>query len=163
LFGHICRLHEDTPARIAMDRFYIFKVPEPYHRNGLPIKQPTSLPKTLNEDLRRIYSTQANNNLKLVTHEDLKNLIQLAQDRNKWNELVAYVTTKYQDEQIYKLSHSQINTSNQQISAPRIRKWTDHIKDLEETQESPQQRRRISDEEMEKIITRIVEGDFMEI
>jgi len=162
LFGHICRLDQATPARIAMERYFIFQSPDIHAKAGR-MKPATSLPKILNQDLKKAQVYLRNQNIKLVTMKDLHDVIELAQDRIKWTQLVEDITAEYQDEQIRKQSHNQIKLSRRPNNEPRTRKWTDRIKDKEEAEEPPVRRRRINEDEMEEIINQIVQGDFMEI
>ena len=79
LFGHILRLHIDTPAQRSMDFF--FEESKACKFRGRPR---VNLPWTLNDDLTRYSGTD----LRLKTAEDLWKLRELAQDRKKWSELV---------------------------------------------------------------------------
>ena len=84
LFGHVLRLPNDSPAQLAMD-FYFEKPRDKERYKG---QCRTTLPVVLNKDI-----IEANKHTKLpttqfITNGDLFNLRQLANDKNKWKEIV---------------------------------------------------------------------------
>ncbi|GFN77102.1 cysteine-rich protein 2-binding protein [Plakobranchus ocellatus] len=80
LFGHILRRDRNIPANKAM-LFYFW---DNKRARGRP---QTTLPITLNNDLKKLVATK----LELTTQTDLYTLRLIAEDRLKWNALVAEI------------------------------------------------------------------------
>ncbi|GFN98425.1 hypothetical protein PoB_002493100 [Plakobranchus ocellatus] len=80
LFGHVLRRDRNIPANKAM----LFYFSDNKRARGRP---PTTLPITLNNDLKKLVATK----LELTTQTDLDILRLIAEDRPKWNALVAEI------------------------------------------------------------------------
>lgn len=82
LFGHILRRDRDIPAFKAM-QFYFNKSPTDKNFRG---RERTTLPTTLARDLDRMFVGDHTycKHLKLRNAQDLEDLRNEAQDRNKW-------------------------------------------------------------------------------
>ena len=79
-FGHVLRLHEETPAKRALKE--VFK---PYHRpvGHPPITWISQIMKDLNE-------TRKHHNIsKKLKNETLKSLTELAKNRQTWQQEIA--------------------------------------------------------------------------
>ncbi|GFO11693.1 hypothetical protein PoB_003819800 [Plakobranchus ocellatus] len=80
LLGHVLRRDRNIPANKAM-LFY-------FSDNKRARRRPqTTLPITLNNDLKKLVATK----LELTTQTDLDTLRLIAEDRPKWNALVAEI------------------------------------------------------------------------
>ena len=79
LFGHVLRLHRETPAQRSMD-FY-FEGSKASKFRGRPR---VNLPWKLNDDLVRYSGTE----MRLTSADDLRKLRDFAQERNRWADLV---------------------------------------------------------------------------
>ncbi|GFO01732.1 hypothetical protein PoB_002823700 [Plakobranchus ocellatus] len=79
LFGHVLRRDRNIPANKAM----LFYFSDNKRARGRP---QTTLPITLNNDLKRVATK-----LELTTQTDLDTLRLIAEDRPKWNALVAEI------------------------------------------------------------------------
>ena len=82
LFGHTLRLNENTPARKAMAYYF---VKDHDGRTGKRVTVPTALSDE--------YNDAGGNEIK--SREEYEAVVQLAQDRGVWKELVQKVTDKY--------------------------------------------------------------------
>ncbi|GFO40470.1 hypothetical protein PoB_006697500 [Plakobranchus ocellatus] len=80
LFGHVLRRDRNIPANKAM----LFYFSDNKRARGRP---QTTLPITLNNDLKKLVATK----LELTTQTDLDTLRLIAEDRPKWNALVAEI------------------------------------------------------------------------
>ena len=78
LFGHILRSNLDTPANIAMNNYF-----DNTNTTKFKGRPRTTLPTTLNQDIKRTKLTQYNIE-QLKTKEDLENLREIAIDRHEW-------------------------------------------------------------------------------
>ncbi|GFO50534.1 hypothetical protein PoB_007703900 [Plakobranchus ocellatus] len=82
LFGHVLRRDRNIPANKAM----LFYFSDNKRARGRSRPQ-TTLPITLNNDLKKLVATK----LELTTQTDLNTLRLIAEDRPKWNALVAEI------------------------------------------------------------------------
>ncbi|GFO27526.1 hypothetical protein PoB_005403100 [Plakobranchus ocellatus] len=80
LFEHVLRGDRNIPANKAM----LFYFSDNKRTRGRP---QTTLPITLNNDLKKLVATK----LELTTQTDLDTLCLIAEDRPKWNALVAEI------------------------------------------------------------------------
>ncbi|GFO13389.1 hypothetical protein PoB_003989400 [Plakobranchus ocellatus] len=80
LFGHVLRRDRNIPANKAM----LFYFSDNKRARGRP---QTILPITLNNDLKKLVTTK----LEFTTQTDLDTLRLIAEDRPKWNALVAEI------------------------------------------------------------------------
>ncbi|GFN98606.1 endonuclease-reverse transcriptase [Plakobranchus ocellatus] len=80
LFGRVLRRDRNIPANKAM----LFYFPDNKRARGRP---QTTLPITLNNDIKKLVATK----LELTTQTDLDTLCLIAEDRPKWNALVAEI------------------------------------------------------------------------
>ncbi|GFO17526.1 hypothetical protein PoB_004403100 [Plakobranchus ocellatus] len=80
LFGHVLRRDRNIPANKAM-LFYFSD------NKRARCRPQTTLPITLNNDLKKLVATK----LELTTQTELNTLRPIAEDRPKWNALVAEI------------------------------------------------------------------------
>ena len=78
LFGHILRSNLDTPANIAMNNYF-----DNTNTTKFKGRPRTTLPTTLNQDIKRTKLTQYNTE-QLKTKGDLENLREIAIYRHEW-------------------------------------------------------------------------------
>jgi len=82
LFGHTLRMNEDTPAGKAMTHYFI------KDQNGRTGKRVT-VPTALSDEYKEAGGTE------IKSREEYEVVVNLAQDRGRWKELVQKVTEKY--------------------------------------------------------------------
>ena len=89
LFGHILRMKEDTPARLAM-KFYFQKPAGVKKFRG---RKRTTIVTTLNNDIERTMKTNPKFDLKPINTElDLRNVRVKSTNRKHWQKRVAMIT-----------------------------------------------------------------------
>ena len=89
MFGHILRMNEKTPARLAMK--YYFKVPVGAKKyRG---RKRTTIVNTINRDIERTQKFNTNFDIKPIKSElDLRNVRVKATNRKHWQKRVTMVT-----------------------------------------------------------------------
>ena len=89
LFGHILRMKENTPARLAMK--YYFQIPAGVKKfRG---RKRTTIVTTINNDIERTRKMNPRFDLKIINTElDLRNVRVKSTNRKLWQKRVAMVT-----------------------------------------------------------------------
>ena len=81
LFGHTLRLNENTPARMSMAYYYVKDMPG---RKG----NRTTVPSALSSEYKGCFGHTISN------PEEFKRIVEYAQDRIKWREIVEQVVSR---------------------------------------------------------------------